>query len=132
MRTVVLTPEDVPMASLHILVVDDCTATATAMAFLLRMSGHHVQVAPDGATALQKAQAGKPDVVVLDIDLPGMSGYEVSRRLRESLFDKPPLIIALAGYRQRSEEAGIDLHLVKPVEPRVLLGILSRFAKVVA
>ena len=125
------------MAGLHILVVDDRTDAATSMARLLRFYGHHVQLASDGSSAVERARADKPDVVLLDIDLPDMSGYEVARQLREHLFDKPPLIIAVTGYapesdRQRSEEAGIDLHLVKPVEPLGLRDILSRFTRVVA
>jgi CheY-like chemotaxis protein len=125
------------MAGLHVLVVDDCSDTTASMALLLGMGGHRVQTAPDGPTALKAAREGKPDVVLLDIGLPGMSGYEVTPLLRECLPDKPPLIIAVTGYggesdRRRSEESGIDLHLVKPVEPLALLGILSRFAKVVA
>jgi CheY-like chemotaxis protein len=125
------------MASLHVLVVEDCPDTAASMDLLLRADGHQVQVAADGPTAVEKAQKDNPDVVLLDIGLPGMSGYEVTRRLRQCLFHKPPLIVAVTGYsheadRQRSEEAGIDLHLVKPVEPQALMSILSRFANVVA
>jgi CheY-like chemotaxis protein len=125
------------MAGLHILVVDDRTDAATNMARLLRFYGHHVQLASDSSSAFERARADKPDVVLLDINLPDMSGYDVARHLREHLFDKPPLIIAVTGYaqesdRQRSEEAGIDMHLVKPVEPRRLRDILSRFTRVVA
>jgi CheY-like chemotaxis protein len=125
------------MAGLHILVVDDRTDAATSMARLLRLYGHYVQLASDGSSAIERARADKPDVVLLDIDLPDMSGYDVARHLREHLFDKPPLIIAMTGYRQefdqrRSEQFGIDLHLVKPVEPLKLRTILSRFARVVA
>jgi CheY-like chemotaxis protein len=125
------------MAGLHVLVVDDCSDTVASMALLLGMNGHRVQTAPDGPTAIEKARAGKPDVVLLDIGLPGMSGYEVTPRLRECLPDKPPLIVAVTGYgeesdRRRSEEVGIDLHLVKPVEPLALMSLLSRFARVVA
>jgi CheY-like chemotaxis protein len=125
------------MSGLHILVVDDRTDAATGMARLLRLDGHHVEIASDGSSAVDRARADKPDVVLLDIDLPDMSGYEVARRLRESLFDKPPFILAVTGHgresdRRRSEEAGIDMHLAKPVDPRVLRTILSRFASVVA
>jgi CheY-like chemotaxis protein len=125
------------MTGLHVLVVEDCIDTATTMAMLLRMHGHQVEIAQDGPSAIDRARQDKPDVVLLDIGLPGMSGYEVTPHLRECLRDKPPLIIAVTGYAQesdcrRSAEAGIDLHLVKPVDPLDLIHILSRFAQVVA
>ena len=125
------------MAGLHILVVEDCLDTASCMALFLRHLGHHVRVATDGPSAIARAQADKPDVVLLDIALPGMNGYDTARRLREHLFNKPPLIVAVTGYGQesdcrRGEESGIDMHLVKPIDPPVLSKILSRFAKVVA
>jgi CheY-like chemotaxis protein len=106
------------------------------MALFLRFCGHQVELAYDGSSALDRARADKPDVVLLDIALPDMSGYDVARQLREHLFDKPPLIIAVTGYgreadRRRSEESGIDMHLVKPVEPLELKNILSRFKRVV-
>jgi CheY-like chemotaxis protein len=125
------------MAGLHVLVVDDCNDTTASMALFLGMGGHHVHVARDGPTAIEIARADRPDVVLLDIGMPGMSGYEVTPRLRECLSDKPPLIIAVTGFdreydRRRSEESGIDLHLVKPVEPMALMSLLSRFSQVVA
>lgn len=125
------------MPSLHILVVDDCTNTAATTALFLRFCGHHVELAYDGSSALQRARAEKPDVVLLDIALPDMSGHDVARQLREHLCDKPPLILAVTGHsqesdRRHSEQSGIDLHLVKPVEPLKLRTILSRFARVVA
>jgi CheY-like chemotaxis protein len=125
------------MSGLHNLVVDDRTDAATGMARLLRLDGHHVEIASDGSSAVDRARADKPDVVLLDIALPGMSGHDVARHLREHLFDKPPLIIALTGCgresdRRRSEESGIDLHLVKPADPLLLRNVLSRFASVVA
>jgi CheY-like chemotaxis protein len=125
------------MSGLHILVVEDCDEAAASLALFLRRLGHHVRVAADGPAAIAGAGADKPDVVLLDIALPGMSGDDVARHLREHLLDKPPLIIALTGCgresdRRRSEESGIDLHLVKPADPRVLRNVLSRFASVVA
>ncbi|HEY7309195.1 MAG TPA: response regulator [Gemmataceae bacterium] len=124
------------MSGLHILIVDDRTDVATSLARLLVLYGHHVQLASDGSSAIERARADKPDVVLLDIDLPDMSGYDVARCLREHLFDKPPWIIAVTGYghksdRRCSQEAGIDMHLVKPVEPLRLRDMLSRFAKVI-
>ncbi|HTU18377.1 MAG TPA: response regulator [Gemmataceae bacterium] len=124
------------MTGLHILVVEDCTDTAASLAFFLRYHGHQVRLASDGPTAIARARADKPDVVLLDIALPGINGYDVARQLREDLFDKPPLILAVTGYgqesdRRRGEEAGIDMHLVKPIDPLLLRNILSRFAQVV-
>jgi DNA-binding response OmpR family regulator len=125
------------MAGLHVLVVDACPHTATTTALMLCLDGHHLQIARDGLMAIAKARADKPDIVLLDIDLPGLSGSEVSRCLRESLCDKPPLIVAVAGHDHEADcqcllEGGIDLYLVKPLDSLALLGILSRCAKVVA
>ncbi len=125
------------MASLHILIVDDCTVAASSMARLLQHYGHHIQLAQDGQTAIEMARAEQPDVVLLDIGLPDMDGYEVVRHLGEGLFDKPPLVIAMSGYvpdsaHSHCEDSVIDMYLVKPVDPLVLMNILSRFARVVA
>lgn len=95
------------------------------------MGGHDVRVAHDGPAALEAAHAYRPEVVLLDIGLPGMTGYEVARRLRQ----EPPaglaLLIALTGYgqeeaRRRSSEAGFDVHLTKPVDPADLKELLVR------
>src|SRR4051812_5803763 len=103
---------------LRVLIVDDYADCAESMALLLGMYGHEVEVARSGPTALQMAQAGQPDVVLLDIGLPGMSGYDVARELKEQRGEKRPLIIAVTGFgqdadRRRSAELGIDLHMVK-------------------
>lgn len=126
----------IPMAGLEILVVEDCPDTAASTALLLRHYGHQVRIAADGPTALARVQEDHPDVVLLDIALPGMNGYKVARHIREHFFDKPPLIVAVTGFgqeadRQRAEQAGIDMHLVKPVDPFALTALLSRFARVV-
>jgi len=106
----------------RILVVDDNEDSAESLAILLRMSGHDVQIAHDGPSAVELAHVSSPEVVLLDIGLPGMSGYEVARRLRSRAGAATALLIALTGYgqredRRRSQEAGFDLHLVKPVDP---------------
>jgi two-component system, OmpR family, response regulator len=123
-------------AGLRVLVVEDRPESAAALALLLRRSGHEVEVAPDGPAALDAVQARPPDVVLLDIGLPGLDGWEVSRRLPGDPAGKRPLLIALTGLgreadRRRSEEAGIDLHLLKPVDPGWLRGLLQRFQSVV-
>jgi two-component system, chemotaxis family, CheB/CheR fusion protein len=118
--------------ALRVLVVEDHAETAVMLAELLRLEHHQVQVAPDGPTALNLAQATPPDVALVDISLPGMDGHEVARQLRGLATDKRPLLIAMTGhaqdeYRQRSEEAGLDLHLVKPLRIEDLRRLLRRF-----
>jgi CheY-like chemotaxis protein len=101
---------------------------------LLQHQGFDVQTAADGPSALEAVPTFRPDVVLLDLALPRIHGYEVARRLRAGPADKPPVIIALSGYgedRRRSAEAGIDLHLLKPADPEQLVGLLKRFPKVV-
>src|SRR5688572_7903558 len=82
---------------LHVLVVEDHADSAANMAMLLRLEGHEVWIAADGPAALCAAQAQPPDVVLLDIDLPGMDGYEVARLLRERPAEKAPFVIAVTG-----------------------------------
>src|SRR6516162_6114764 len=103
-------------SKLRVLVVEDHADTAASMAVLLRIRGHEVEVAPDGPSALRIAADRPPDVALLDIGLPGLSGWHVARRLRERAPGKTPLLIAVTGYgreadRRRSLEAGIHLHL---------------------
>jgi CheY-like chemotaxis protein len=112
-------------AGRHILVVDDNADAAESLAMLLRVRGHEVRVALDGETALQAASTYRPEVVLLDIGLPRMDGYEVARRLRTEWGPEKALLVAVTGYgqeedRRRSEEAGFDAHLVKPVDPDAL------------
>lgn len=109
----------------RILVVDDNVDAAESIIEILRWSGYDTRCVYDGPSALKAAVDFKPDVVVLDIGLPGLDGYEVARRLRaQPLFAQTP-IIAVTGYgqqndRERSREAGFDAHLTKPVDPAVL------------
>src|SRR5262249_6831631 len=122
---------------LTVLVVEDHADTAASMAILLRLDGHEAVVAPTGPAALEAAGASPPDVVLLDLGLPGMTGLEAARRMRERCGGKPPFLIAVTGHgreadRRRAGEAGVDLFLVKPVDPRLLLGVLRRFERVVA
>ncbi len=120
-----------PTRGRRVLVVDDNQDVADSLALVLRLGGHDVRVAHDGPAALEAAHAYRPEVVLLDIGLPGMTGYEVARRLRQ----EPPaglaLLIALTGYgqeedRRRSSEAGFDVHLTKPVDPADLKELLVR------
>jgi CheY-like chemotaxis protein len=121
---------------MRILVVEDLKDSAETLALMLRLSGYEVTVAPDGPTALRAAEQEQPDVILLDIGLPGMSGHEVAKRLKEKTAGKPAFLIAVTGLgrgedRQRSKEAGIDIHLVKPVEPEQLEHLLKKFHRII-
>jgi PAS domain S-box-containing protein len=114
----------------RILVVDDNSDSAESMALLLRASGHEVHTAHDGASALEQADAHKPEIVLLDIGLPGMSGYTVAKRLRDIPELGAVTLIAMTGYgqeedRRRSRDAGFDHHLVKPIDLAVLAALLT-------
>ncbi len=115
----------------RILVVDDNIDGAESLALMLRVLGHNVVLAHDGAEALRVAEAYRPDVVILDIGLPGMNGYDVARHLRERPATAQALLVAVTGYgqdedRRRSEQAGFDEHLTKPVSAESLLGTIAR------
>jgi two-component system CheB/CheR fusion protein len=118
---------------LRILVVEDYADAAGSMEMLLRIWGHEVRSVPDGPSALGAARSDPPDVVLLDLGLPGgMDGWQVAKVLQLQPALKRPFLIAVTGFgqdadRRRSREAGIDLHLVKPVEPDQLRGLLCRF-----
>jgi two-component system CheB/CheR fusion protein len=104
-----------------VLVVDDNADAADSMASLLRLHGHEAWTAYDAASALALGSEHRPDVVLLDIGLPGMSGYDVALKLRELPALRDALIIAVTGYgqpedRRRSREVGFDHHLIKPVD----------------
>jgi signal transduction histidine kinase/ActR/RegA family two-component response regulator len=118
-----------PSQKRRILVVDDHEDAARSLKMLLELNGHEVHAALDGAAALKSAQAHLPDIVLLDIGLPGIDGFEVARRFREDARLKDVLLVALTGYgqdddRRRSQEAGFNAHLVKPVELETLHAIL--------
>jgi CheY-like chemotaxis protein len=103
--------------SRRVLVVDDAVDAAELFGEVLRMNGHDFRVAHDGPGALQVALEFEPDVVLLDLGLPGMDGYEVARRLREQGGNMR--LIAVTGYTrdpERLREAGFDDHLMKPVD----------------
>jgi len=107
---------------LRVLVVDDNRDAVESMALLLGLWGHEVTTASEGKAALQAALSQRPDVVLLDIGLPGIDGYEVARRIRANPETSKTILVAMTGYgqaedRQRAREAGFTLHLVKPVEP---------------
>jgi PAS domain S-box-containing protein len=117
----------------RVLVVEDNLDAAESLATLLRVWGHDVQVVHDGLQALDAARESRPEVVLLDIGLPGLDGYQVARRLREDVGLDTSLLVAMTGYgqpedRRRSRDAGIHHHFVKPVEPMVLRNLLADVA----
>ncbi len=116
----------------RILVVDDSQDTAQALAMLLRMNGSEVDVAPDGIQAIQRAAFFTPDVVLLDLGLPWIHGYDVCREIRRRQAASRPLIIAVTGHnqpedRKKSLEAGFDAHLVKPIDFAVLTKLIDDY-----
>ncbi|MBC7966268.1 MAG: PAS domain S-box protein [Fuerstia sp.] len=126
-----LTTHHSPLATpLKVLVVDDNVDTVLGFSMLLKASGHDVRTAHDGLSAVEVAIDYRPDVVLLDIGLPGLNGYEVAKRLRQHSELKHTVLIALTGYgqdtdRQTSQQAGFNHHLVKPARFEQLNKILT-------
>lgn len=123
-------PEQPPPPSCRVLVVDDNRDAAQSVASFFELSGHEVRTAADGGEALVAAELFAPEVVVLDIGLPVLDGYEVARRLRQMTGVKEALLLALTGYgqredRQNAEAAGFNHHFVKPADPMVLLNCID-------
>jgi signal transduction histidine kinase/ActR/RegA family two-component response regulator len=115
--------------SVRVMVVDDNHDAAESLAYLLSLEGHTVDVAYDGVTALSEAEKSHPQVVLLDIGMPGMDGYQVARALRAGESTRSITIIALTGYgqpddREHARAAGFDDHLTKPVDTELLMEIL--------
>jgi len=122
--------------ALDVLVVEDERDTLCSLSILLQHYGHKVQEAKDGLTAISLIEQSPPDVVLLDIGLPVMDGFEVCRRIRQLSDGKPPFIIAISGYsepcyRVHAAQAGIDIYLIKPVEFPQLEQLLKRFHRVI-
>jgi len=119
-----------PSPGRRILVVDDNTDAADGLANFLRTLGHSVRTVYDGTSAIEEARRIRPEIVLLDIGMPGADGHEVARRLRGEVALTSSLLVALSGYcqesdRQRSREAGFDHHLAKPVDLTRLEGLLK-------
>ena len=117
-------------SSRRILIVDDNRDAADSLAMLLQWSGHETRKAYDGQQALDMAGELRPDVLLLDIGLPKLNGYEVCRHIRQQSWGKNIVVIAVTGLgqhedRQRSHEAGFDHHMVKPVDPQDLVKLLT-------
>ncbi len=115
----------------RILLADDNRDALDSLATLLQCDGHEVHTAGDGAEALEVAALCHPDVVLLDIGMPKLDGYEVARRIRAEPWGKHAVLIALTGWgqdedRRRSRDVGFDSHLVKPLDPEALSALLAR------
>jgi len=118
------------VARKRVLIVDDNVDSAELIAALVTRWGHRTEQAHDGPSALKAASDFRPDVVLLDIGLPRMSGYEVCRRIRKEPWGQDVVLVALTGWgqeedRQQSRDAGFDAHMVKPVDHDVLERFLA-------
>jgi CheY-like chemotaxis protein len=130
----VLAPPAIPEPArrLRILIVDDNRDAANSLAAILGLTGHEVRAEYHGAAAIGVAEIFRPEVMILDLGMPGMTGYEVAQHIRRRTDGQALLLIALTGWgqpedRARSHAAGFDHHLVKPVNPSVLKQLLARF-----
>jgi signal transduction histidine kinase/CheY-like chemotaxis protein len=127
----VRTPEQLPLrARQKILVVDDNRDAASSLRMLLELMGHEVRIADGGAKAVRLAAGFRPHIVLLDLGMPGMDGYEACRRIRKAAWGKDMRLIALTGWgqdedRRRCVAAGFDAHLVKPVKPDRLVELVG-------
>jgi CheY-like chemotaxis protein len=114
----------------RLLVVDDNRDAALSLAMLLRLQGHEVQAAHDGRTALELATTFRPDVIFLDLGMPGMDGFEVARQVRKLPGLEKTILAALTGWgqnedRRKTAEAGFNYHLVKPPEMKTIASLLA-------
>lgn len=119
------------LACRRILLVDDNVDAAVTTAELLRILGNEVEVVHDGLAAVDAAFSMQPEIVLLDIGLPGIDGYDVARRIRANLAISQPRLIALTGWGQEkdrfaSADAGFDDHLVKPLDLERLINALNK------
>lgn len=127
--------QQAPTPSGHrLLIVDDNQDAANSLAMLLKLQGHEVRVAHNGPAALEITKGYTPDVVFLDIGMPGMDGYEVARRMRQQPGLENVVLAALTGWgqkedRRRTAEAGFNHHLVKPPEPKAVEGVLAELKR---
>jgi PAS domain S-box-containing protein len=121
---------ELPAPKCRVLIVDDNRDSADSLAMILQIMGHEVGTAYDGEQAVEAARASRPDVVLLDIGMPRLNGYDACRRIREQIWGQGMFLIALTGWGQkedcrRTEEAGFNQHMVKPVDPAELLKLLA-------
>ena len=117
----------------RILVVDDNEDSAESLTILLSLAGNETHTAYDGLEAIEAAAAFKPDVILLDIGLPKLNGYEVARKIRQQPWGQTVVLVALTGWgqeedRRRSQDAGFNYHLTKPIDPLTLTDLLARLS----
>jgi CheY-like chemotaxis protein len=122
--------EAAPASPRRILIVDDNRDSAESLATLLSITGNQTRTAFDGLAAVEAAEAFQPDLVLLDIGLPKLNGYEACRRIREQAWSKGMLLVALTGWgqeedRSRASDAGFDDYMVKPVDYTALKKLLA-------
>jgi CheY-like chemotaxis protein len=125
-------PEGTAKRCRRVLIVEDNQDAQDALRCLLELWGHEVTVADDGAAGIESALSRRPEVALVDLGLPTVDGYEVARRIRGTLGNSSPLLVALSGYgapeqRAQALAAGFDLHLVKPVDPDRLATLLEEY-----
>jgi CheY-like chemotaxis protein len=123
-------PVAVDSTARRVLIVDDSRDAAESLAMLLEFEGHEIHKAHDGADAVTIAERVRPDVVLMDIGLPILNGYEACRRIRDQAWGAPIVMVAITGWgqeedREQSRQAGFDLHLVKPVDHDELLRVVG-------
>ena len=124
-----------PTSDLRILVVDDNRDAAESLAMLLKMMGNNVHTAHDGEEAVTAAREFQPQLVLCDIGLPKLNGYEACRQMKAQAWDKNMILIAVTGWgqdddRRKSAAAGFDHHLIKPVDPQALMKLLAKLESV--
>ena len=124
------TTEETPTTAHRILIVDDNRDAATSLATLLRLTGNETQTAYDGLEAVAAAGMFRPEVVLLDISLPKMNGYDACRRIRQQPWGKNMVLVALTGWgqdedRRQSKDAGFDHHMVKPLDLAAFMKMLA-------
>ena len=123
-------PEPAPANGCRILIVDDNVDSATSLALLMELASNETRTVFDGVEAVQAAALFRPEVVLLDIGMPKLDGYETARRIRAQPWGKNMFLVALTGWgqdedRQKSKDAGFDAHLVKPVDHAELVTLLA-------
>jgi len=121
----------------RVLLVDDNRDVATSICRFVRLLGHDVRMAFDGMEAMQMAGEFRPDVVLMDIGMPKLNGYDVARKLRSETWGRQMTLVAISGWgreadHRRSIQSGFDRHMTKPIEPLVLEALLDSSARAVA
>jgi len=119
-----------PFGRRRVLVVDDNVDAAESLASLLNSQGHEARTAHDGAAGVEAAEAFRPDVVLMDLGMPKLNGYEAARRIRSTPWGRGVVLVALTGWGQDGDraltaDAGFDRHLVKPVHPAALTKLFA-------